>query len=53
MDRIIIRTAHGFDVIEGRRLNTEPLSRVEADRLAHEPVKAAAKAPADCAHAIF
>ena len=40
-DRIIIRTAQGFDVIEGHRLNREPLSRAEADRLAHEPKAAA------------
>jgi hypothetical protein len=25
-DRIIIRTAQGFDVIEGHRLNDKPLS---------------------------
>ena len=41
-ERIIIRHAQGFDVIEGHRLNREPLSRAEADRLARE---AAAKAP--------
>ena len=40
-ERIIIRHAQGFDVIEGHRLNREPPSRVEADRLAHSPLVAA------------
>jgi hypothetical protein len=46
MERLVVQVAPGkFDVIEGRQLNAEPLTRVEADRLAHEPVKPAAKAP--------
>jgi hypothetical protein len=45
-DRFIIRTAEGkFNVIAGRKLNDEPLSRAAADRLAHEPAKPAAKPP--------
>jgi hypothetical protein len=35
-DRFVIRTGDSFDVIEGVKLNTEPLTRAEADRLAHE-----------------
>jgi hypothetical protein len=33
--------ARKFAVISGRKLNREPLSRVEADRLAHSPLVAA------------
>jgi LmbE family N-acetylglucosaminyl deacetylase len=43
-DCFVTRTAQGFDVIEGVKLNAEPLSRAEADRLAHERVKPTAKA---------
>jgi hypothetical protein len=43
-DRFVTRTAQGFDVIEGVMLNSEPLTRGEADRLAREPV-ATANAP--------
>ena len=32
--RFVIRTGDKFDVIAGHKLNTEPLSRPEADRLA-------------------
>jgi hypothetical protein len=39
-ERFIIRTAAGFDVIAGHKLNREPLTRAAADRLAHEPVRA-------------
>jgi hypothetical protein len=45
-DRFIVGIGEGkFNVIAGHKLNDEPLSRAEADRLAHEPVKPAAKAP--------
>jgi hypothetical protein len=33
-DRFVIRTGDSFDVIEGVKLNTEPLDRADADRLA-------------------
>jgi hypothetical protein len=39
-ERIVVRTAQGYDVLEGCRLNDEPLTRAAADRLAHEPVSA-------------
>jgi hypothetical protein len=41
-ERFVILTAAGFDVVAGHKLNAEPLSRAAADRLAHEPSKAAA-----------
>jgi hypothetical protein len=45
-DRFIVGIGEGkFNVIAGHKLNDEPLSRAAADRLAHEPVKPAAKAP--------
>jgi hypothetical protein len=45
-ERFIVGIGEGkFNVIAGHKLNDEPLSRAEADRLAHEPAKAAAKAP--------
>jgi hypothetical protein len=51
VERFIIRTSQGFDVLEGRRLNRAPLSRSVADRLAAPPpprpmVRAPAPAPA-------
>jgi hypothetical protein len=37
MERLVVQVAPGkFDVIEGVKLNDEPLTRAEADRLAHE-----------------
>ena len=45
-DRLIVGIGEGkFNVIAGHKLNAEPLTRAEADRLAHEPVKPAAKLP--------
>jgi hypothetical protein len=45
-DRFIVGIGEGkFNVIAGHKLNAEPLTRAEADRLAHEPVKPAAKLP--------
>ncbi len=45
-ERFIVGIGEGkFNVIAGHKLNAEPLSRAAADRLAHEPVKPAAKAP--------
>jgi hypothetical protein len=45
-DRFIVGIGEGkFNVIAGHNLNAEPLTRAEADRLAHEPVKPAAKLP--------
>jgi hypothetical protein len=42
MERLVVQVAPGkFDVIAGHKLNDEPLSRAEAARLAHEPVRAA------------
>lgn len=42
-ERFIVGIGEGkFNVIAGHKLNDEPLSRAEADRLAHEPVKPAA-----------
>jgi hypothetical protein len=42
-ERIIIRAgADTFDVVVGHRLNDRPLTRAEADRLAHVPAEAAA-----------
>jgi hypothetical protein len=44
-DRFIVGVGKDkFDVIAGHKLNTEPLDRAEADRLAHEPVKPAPSA---------
>jgi hypothetical protein len=46
MERIIIRTAAGFDVIAGERLNDKPLDRAAADRLAKgSPATTAASPP--------
>jgi hypothetical protein len=45
MERFVIRSGTDtFDVIEGVQLNSVPLSRVAAERLVHEPVKAAPSA---------
>jgi len=45
-DRFIVGIGEGkFAVVAGHKLNAEPLTRAEADRLAHEPVKPAAKLP--------
>jgi hypothetical protein len=44
-ERFVIRTAAGFSVIAGVKLNAEPLSKAEADRLAGSP--AAAPVPDD------
>jgi hypothetical protein len=45
-ERFVISIGEGkFAVIAGHKLNAEPLTRAEADRLAHEPVKPAAKLP--------
>jgi hypothetical protein len=42
-DRFIVGIGEGkFNVIVGHQLNDRPLSRTEADRLAHGPVKPAA-----------
>jgi hypothetical protein len=38
-ERIVVRTAQGYDVLEGRRLNDEPLDRAAADRLAQRGVR--------------
>jgi hypothetical protein len=44
---IIIRTgADTFDVIVGHRLNDRPLSRAEANHLAHAPASSSASEPA-------
>jgi len=44
-ERFVIGLGAGkFAVIAGHKLNAEPLSRVEADRLAHSPL-VADKAP--------
>jgi hypothetical protein len=40
-ERFVIRTAAGYDVVEGRLLSPAPLDRAAADRLAHEPKAAA------------
>jgi hypothetical protein len=41
-ERFIISIGKGkFAVVAGHKLNAEPLSRAEADRLAHEPVRCA------------
>ena len=37
--RFVIRTGDKFDVIVGHKLNTEPLSRPDADRLAGRTAK--------------
>jgi hypothetical protein len=43
-DRFIVGIGEGkFNVIAGHKLNAEPLTRAEADRPAHEPVKPAAR----------
>jgi hypothetical protein len=45
-ERFVISIGEGkFAVVAGHKLNAEPLTRAEADRLAHEPVKPAAKLP--------
>jgi hypothetical protein len=45
-ERFIVGVGEGkFNVIAGHQLNDRPLSRAEADHLAHEPVKPAAKVP--------
>jgi hypothetical protein len=43
-DRFIVGEGK-FNVIAGHQLNDRPLSRAEADHLAHEPVKPAVKVP--------
>ena len=51
-ERFVICIGEGkFAVIAGCQLNDEPLSRAEGVRLAHEPVKPAAKLPASDARA--
>jgi hypothetical protein len=49
MERIIVRTAAGFDVVAGRRLNDKPLDRAAADRLAKGSPATAARASATMA----
>jgi len=45
-ERFVISIGEGkFAVVAGHKLNAEPLTRAEADRLANEPVKPAAKLP--------
>jgi hypothetical protein len=51
VERFVIHTSQGFHVIEGRKLNREPLSRAIADRLAapaavRPPVRANPPIPA-------
>jgi hypothetical protein len=51
VERFIIRRGDTFDVLEGRKLNSAPVSRAIADRLAAAPppkpvVRAPAPAPA-------
>jgi hypothetical protein len=45
MNEVISIGEGKFAVIAGHKLNAEPLTRAETDRLAHEPVKPAAKLP--------
>jgi hypothetical protein len=34
MERIVVRTSQGYDVLEGRRLTAVPVDRATADRIA-------------------
>jgi hypothetical protein len=49
IERIVVRTSQGFDVIEGTRLTDKPVSRAEADRIARGAALPERKPPAAAA----